>query len=106
KKTTKKITAIAQELGVGAILEGSVRRAGQRVRIVVHLEEPGSENPLWGAPFGLQLTDIFEVQSEVAQQITGALSVALSPEEKKRVEKKAPQDADAYNLYLLGRFHP
>ncbi len=105
KKTTKKITAIAQELGVGAILEGSVRRAGQRVRIVVHLVEPGSEKHLWGDTFDRQLTDIFEVQSEVAQQITGALSVALSPEEKQRVEKKATQDADAYNLYLLGRFH-
>ena len=105
KKTTKKITAIAQELGVGAILEGSVRRAGQRVRIVVHLVEPGSEKHLWGETFDRQLTDIFEVQSEVAQQITGALSVALSPEEKQRVEKKATQDADAYNLYLLGRFH-
>jgi serine/threonine protein kinase/Tfp pilus assembly protein PilF len=105
KKTTKKITTIAQELGVGAILEGSVRRAGQRVRIVVHLVEPGSEKHLWGDTFDRQLTDIFEVQSEVAQQITGALSVALSPEEKKRVEKKATENADAYNLYLLGRFH-
>ena len=104
KKTTKKITSIAQELGVGAILEGSVRKAGQRVRIVVHLVEPGSEKHLWGDTFDRQLTDIFEVQSEVAQQITGALSVALSPEEKVRVEKKATADADAYNLYLLGRF--
>jgi eukaryotic-like serine/threonine-protein kinase len=105
KKTTKKITAIAQELGVGAILEGSVRKAGQRVRIVVHLVEPGSEKHLWGDTFDRQLTDIFEVQSEVAQQITGALSLALSPEEKQRVEKKATSDVDAYNLYLLGRFH-
>jgi len=105
KKTTKKITVIAQELGVGAILEGSVRKAGQRVRIVVHLVEPGSEKHLWGDTFDRQLTDIFEVQSEVAQQITGALSLALSPEEKQRVEKKATSDVDAYNLYLLGRFH-
>ena len=105
KKTTKKIATIAQELGVGAILEGSVRRAGQRVRIVVHLVEPASEKHLWGDTFDRQLTDIFEVQSEVAQQITGALSVALSPEEKQRVEKKATSNVDAYNLYLLGRFH-
>jgi TolB-like protein len=105
KKTTKKIAAIAQELGVGAILEGSVRRAGPRVRIVVHLVEPGSEKHLWGDTFDRQLTDVFEVQSEVAQQITGALSLALSPEEKQRVEKKPTNDADAYNLYLLGRFH-
>ena len=105
KKTTKKITVIAQELGVGAILEGSVRKAGQRVRIVVHLVEPGSEKHLWGDTFDRQLTDIFEVQSEVAQQITGALSLALSPEEKQRVERKATSDVDAYNLYLLGRFH-
>jgi serine/threonine-protein kinase len=105
KKTTKKINAIADELGVGAVLEGSVRKAGSRVRIVVHLVEPRSEKHLWGETFDRQLTDVFEVQSEVAQQITGALSVALSPEEKERVEKKATGDAEAYNLYLLGRFH-
>ncbi|MGH7498546.1 MAG: protein kinase domain-containing protein, partial [Gemmatimonadales bacterium] len=105
KKTTKKITAIAQELGVGAILEGSVRKAGPRVRIVAHLVDPKTEKHLWGDTFDRQLTDIFEVQSEVAQQITGALSIALSPEEKERVEKKATSDVDAYNLYLLGRFH-
>ncbi len=105
KKTTKKITTIAEELGVGAILEGSVRKAGPRVRIVVHLVDPRSEKHLWGDTFDRQLTDVFEVQSEVAQQITGALSVALSPEEKQRVEKKATGDAEAYNLYLLGRYH-
>ena len=105
KKTTKKIAAIAEELGVAAVLEGSVRKAGPRVRIVAHLVDPKTEQHLWGDTFDRQLTDIFEVQSEVAQQITGALSVALSPEEKQRVEKKATQDADAYNLYLLGRFH-
>jgi TolB-like protein/Flp pilus assembly protein TadD len=105
KKTTKKIATIAEELGVGAILEGSVRRAGPRARIVVHLVDPKTEQHLWGETFDRQLTDIFEVQSEVAHQITGALSLALSPEEKQRVEKKATADAEAYNLYLLGRFH-
>jgi adenylate cyclase len=105
KKTTKKIATIAEELGVGAVLEGSVRRAGQRVRIVVHLVDPRTEKHLWGETFDRQLSDIFEVQSEVAQQITGALALALSPEEKQRVEKKATGDVDAYNMYLLGRFH-
>ena len=105
KKTNKKIASIGEELGVGAILEGSVRRAGPRARIVVHLVDPKTEKHLWGDTFDRQLTDIFEVQSEVAQQITGALSLALSPEEKSRVEKKATGDAEAYNLYLLGRFH-
>ena len=105
KKTAKKITTIAEELGVGAILEGSVRRAGPRARIVVHLVDPKTEKHIWGETFDRQLTDIFEVQSEVAQQITGALSLALSPEEKQRVEKKATADAEAYNLYLLGVYH-
>jgi serine/threonine-protein kinase len=105
KKTTKKITTIADELGVGAILEGSVRRAGQRVRIVVHLVDPRTEKHLWGETFDRQLADVFEVQSEVAQQITGALSAALSPEEKKRLDVKPTEDAEAYNLCLLGRFH-
>src|SRR5215207_8722969 len=105
KKSNKKIITIAEELGVGAILEGSVRRAGPRARIVVHLVDPKTEKHLWGETFDRQLTDIFEVQSEVAQQITGALSLALSPEEKQRVEKKATADAEAYNLYLLGRYN-
>src|SRR6476659_8852779 len=65
KKTNKKITTIAEELGVGAVLEGSVRKAGQRVRIVVHLVEPRTEKHLWGDTFDRQLADIFEVQSEV-----------------------------------------
>jgi tetratricopeptide (TPR) repeat protein len=82
-----------------------VRRAGPRVRIVAHLVDPRTERHLWGETFDRQLSDVFEVQSEVAQQITDALAVALSPEEKQRVEKKATADAEAYNLYLLGRFH-
>jgi serine/threonine protein kinase/Tfp pilus assembly protein PilF len=105
KKTAKKIATIAEELGVGAILEGSVRRAGPRVRIVVHLVDPRTEKHLWGETFDRQLSDVFEVQSEVAQRITGALSLALSAEEKQRVEKKETGDAEAYNLYLLGRYH-
>jgi serine/threonine protein kinase/Tfp pilus assembly protein PilF len=105
KKTTKKIALIAQELGVEAVLEGSVRRAGQRVRIVVHLVEPRTEQHLWGETFDRQLADVFEVQSEVAQQITGALAATLSPEEKKRLETKPTDSAEAYNLCLLGRFH-
>jgi eukaryotic-like serine/threonine-protein kinase len=105
KKTTKKITAIAQELGVEAVLEGSVRRAGQRVRIVVHLVEPRTEKHLWGETFDRQLADVFEVQSEVAQQITGALAATLSPEEKKRLDAKPTESAEAYNLCLLGRFY-
>ena len=90
---------------MAAILEGSVRRAGSRVRIVARLVDPRTEKHLWGDTFDRQMSDVFEVQSEVAQQITGALAVALSPEEKERVEKKATGDAEAYNLYLLGRFH-
>ena len=105
KKTTKKIAAIAEELGVSAVLEGSVRRAGARVRIVVHLVDPKSEKHLWGETFDRQLTDVFEVQSEVAQQITGALELTLSADEKSRVEKKATASAEAYNHYLLGRFN-
>jgi tetratricopeptide (TPR) repeat protein len=72
---------------------------------VVHLVDPRTEKHLWGDTFDRKLDDVFEVQSELAQQITGALSVALSPEEKQRVEKKATGDAEAYNLYLLGRHH-
>jgi serine/threonine-protein kinase len=105
KKTTKTMTAVAQELAVGAILEGSVRRVGPRVRIVAHLINPATEQLLWGETFDRQLADVFEVQSEVAERISGALSVALSPAEKQRVETKPTGNTDAYNLYLLGRHH-
>ncbi len=105
KKTSKTVTAIAEELGVGAILEGSVRRAGPRVRIVAHLINPQTEQLLWGETFDRQLADVFEVQTEVAERISGALSVALSPEEKQRVDRKPTGNPDAYNLYLLGRHH-
>jgi serine/threonine-protein kinase len=105
KKTSKTITAIAEELGVGAILEGSVRRAGARVRIVAQLINPRTEQLLWGETFDRQLADVFAVQSEVAERISGALSVALSPAEKQRVERRPTGNTDAYNLYLLGRHH-
>src|SRR5205823_2050821 len=105
KKTGKRIAAIAEELGVATILEGSVRRAGPRVRIVARLVDPRTAKQLWGETYDRQLLDVFEVQSELAQQIAGALATALSPEEKQRLEKKPTDQAEAYNLYLLGRYH-
>ena len=91
KKTTKKIATIAEELGRRGDPRGQ-RPPGRPAG--ADRGAPGrsrTEKHLWGETFDRQLTDIFEVQSEVAQQITGALSVALSPEEKQRVEKKATE---------------
>src|SRR5438105_2515259 len=105
KKTGKRIAAIAEELGVATILEGSVRRAGPRGRIVARLVDPRTAKQLWGETYDRQLLDVFEVQSELAHQIAGALATALSPEEKRRLEKKPTDQAEAYNLYLLGRYH-
>ncbi len=106
QNTTKTLTAIAGELGVGAILEGSVRRAGTRVRIVADLINPQTEQHLWGDTFDRQLADVFEVQSEVAERISGALSWwPLSPAAEAAGREKPTGSGDAYNLYLLGRHH-
>ena len=94
KKTTKKIATIAEELGVSAILEGSVRRPGPGSASWCTWWIRARRSTSGASTFDRQLTDVFEVQSEVAQQITGALAVTLSPEEKQRVEKKATGDAE------------
>jgi TolB-like protein/Tfp pilus assembly protein PilF/predicted Ser/Thr protein kinase len=103
KGTQKPIQTIASELGVATVLEGSVRRAGNRVRIVGQLIDAGSDEHLWAETYDRELKDVFAIQSEVAQRIATALKAALSPAEKMRIEQSPTQDLAAYDLYLKGR---
>jgi adenylate cyclase len=83
------------------VLEGSVRKVGDRVRITAQLIEGRSGGHLWAERFDRDLTDIFAIQDEITKEIVRALRLKLLPEEKKAIERRGTQNAEAYNLYLL-----
>jgi serine/threonine-protein kinase len=94
---------IAAQLQVATLLEGSVRRAGDRVRIVAQLIDAGTDQHLWAETYDRQLTDIFAIQMEVALQIAAALKAELSPDERARIGREPTSDVRAYQLFLQGR---
>jgi len=95
---------IAAKLGVATLVEGSVRRAGNRVRIVAELVDANTGEQRWAETYDRELTDIFEIQSRVALSIAEALKGKLSPTERLRIEAPvAPVNIEAYQLYLKGR---
>jgi TolB-like protein/Flp pilus assembly protein TadD len=94
---------IAYALGVAHVLEGTVRREGNRVRVSAQLVDARSDNAVWADSYDRDLTDIFTIQSEVAQTIAGKLSAALSPEEKQRIEAKPTKNLEAYDMYLKAK---
>jgi TolB-like protein/Tfp pilus assembly protein PilF len=103
KKSGKSLRDIARELGATAILEGSVRRAGDRVRIVGQLIDAEADRHLWAETYDRQLNDLLAIQSEVAQAIARELRVRLSPEEKKRIARRPTENIEAYTFYIQGR---
>jgi serine/threonine-protein kinase len=105
KKHTQSLRDIGRELGVSHILEGSVRRAASKVRIVAQLIDAQSDDHLWAETYDRELSDIFAIQLEVAEQIAEKLHAELSPTDRSRLAKKPTDDMEAYNLFLLGRHH-
>ncbi len=103
KGTTKPLKQIAAELGVGAVLEGSVRRVGSRVRVVAQLIDAKSDAHKWAGTFDRELADVFAIQSEIAQTIADTLKATLSPETRQRLAARPTTDTLAYQLYLRGR---
>jgi adenylate cyclase len=97
------VRAVGRELGVRSVLEGSIRRAGQRVRITAQLIDAESGGHLWGDRYDRDLTDIFEVQDDVTHRIVDALNVTLSSAEKARLTESEPSNIDAYDCFLRGR---
>jgi TolB-like protein/Flp pilus assembly protein TadD len=104
KKTAKNLRDIGRELGVATILEGSVRKAANKVRISVQLIDAASDEHLWAETYDRELADIFAIQSDVARQITDALKAQVSPEERVRIEHRPTGDLEAYQAYLKGLF--
>lgn len=93
------IREIGKALNVASVLEGSVRREGKRVRINVQLIDTSNDNHLWAQVYDRELTDLFAVQSELAQEIAGALKATLAPGEQERIVRKPTENGDAYLLY-------
>ena len=103
KRREQGLREIANRLRVATLLDGSVRRAGDRVRIVAQLVDAATDEHLWSETYDRQLTDIFAIQAEVALQIAAALQATLSPAERARVGREPTRDVHAYQLYLQGR---
>jgi serine/threonine protein kinase/Tfp pilus assembly protein PilF len=103
KKREQGLREIAAKLHVATLLEGSVRRAGDRVRIVAQLIDTETDRHLWAETYDRELTDIFAIQADVAVQIAAALQAELSPDERTRIHREPTRDLEAYQLYLQGR---
>jgi serine/threonine protein kinase/Flp pilus assembly protein TadD len=107
KGTTEDIRAIGRKLEVSAVLEGSVRRMGNKIRLTAQLINVATGLQLWSDRYDRELEDVFAIQDEIAQNIVKALRVVLSEEEKRAIEKVATDNVQAYDYYLRGRkfFH-
>lgn len=103
KSTAKSVSQIASELGVSSILEGSVRKAGSRLRITVQLIDPSSQGHVWAKTYDRELDDVFLVQTEIAKQVAEALKIRLRATVEARLEGRPPVNPDSYVAYLKAR---
>ncbi|MBI2814660.1 MAG: TIR domain-containing protein [Opitutae bacterium] len=103
RNTTKTIRQIAQELGVTYVLEGSVRRAGNKVRVTGQLIRAATDEHVWARSFDRELSDIFAIQEALATEIAGALKTAITPQQKTIIAGRATTSVDAYNSHLKAR---
>jgi len=94
---------VAKQLKVSHVVEGSVRKAGGRVRITAQLIDAAKDNQVWAERYDRDLNDIFALQDEISEAIVKALKLKLLPEEKQAIEQRGTDNVDAYNLYLMAR---
>ena len=103
KEPTSELAAMSRELGIGAVLTGSVRHADGRVRVAVQLLAAPSGETLWSEQYDGDIRNVLEVQSTVALRVARALQASLTPEERARIERPPTGNAEAYELYLKSR---
>src|SRR5439155_1397641 len=96
---------IGRELNVRAVLTGRIQPRGEALNILAELVNVADGAQLWGEQFNREIADIFAVQEEIAEQICERLRVKLSGEQRKRLAKRPTRNAEAYKLYLKGRFY-
>jgi serine/threonine protein kinase/Flp pilus assembly protein TadD len=101
----KPVTAqqVGQQLGAAYVLEGSIRRAANRVRITAQLVEASTRHSVWAERYDRQLEDVFAIQEEIARSIAQALRITLTPQEEKTIARKPTENPQAYDFYLRGR---
>jgi serine/threonine protein kinase/Flp pilus assembly protein TadD len=101
----KPVTAqqVGQQLGAAYVLEGSIRRAGNRVRITAQLVEASTRHSVWAERYDRQLEDVFAIQEEIARSIAQALRITLTPQEEKTIARKPTENPQAYDFFLRGR---
>lgn len=97
------VKSVAEDLGVSTLLEGSVRRAGERVRITAQLIDTATDSHLWSETYDREMKDVFAIQDDIAQSIVDALKVTLTPRDRRALQYVATSDAKAYDYYLRGR---
>ena len=105
KNTNKKISEIGRDLAAGSIIEGSVRKAGNQLRITVQLIDTQEDKHLWSQTYDREMKDVFALQSDIAKNVSEALQVKLLPRESAQLQKNATRNMEAYTLYLKGRYH-
>jgi len=105
KGTQKSVKQIAQELNVDAVIEGSVQRFGDKIRVNVRLIDGATENPLWFDEYDRDLRDVLTLQNEVAQAVTQAIRIKVTPQEQTRLAHARRIDPAAYDDFLRGRFY-
>lgn len=103
KSQSKPVIEIGKELGVTRVLEGSVRKAGQRVRVTVQLIDAVGDKHLWAETYDGVLDDIFAVQSSIAEKVAAELGLRLVEAERKSLEKRATDNTEAYSVFLRGQ---
>ena len=104
KSKPEDLKTVSQQLGVANVLEGTVQKAGEKVRINVQLIDARADSHLWAKTYDRSLEDIFVVQSEVAQEVADSLKAKLSPAEANTVASAPTKDTQAYDLFLKGEF--
>jgi adenylate cyclase len=103
KDTGKSIEEIGRELRVGSVLEGSLRKAGDRIRVTTQLIDVAGDKHLWAQNYDRNLDDVFAVQSDIAKQVAESLRVRVLPNEERSIKRIPTTSTDAYSLYLKGR---
>ena len=105
KGTSKKVGEIGSELKAGSVLEGSFRKAGNRIRVTTQLIDVNNDSHVWTQAYDRELDDIFAIQTDIAEQVAEALKVRILPDEKKQVERVPTRNTEALSLYLKGRYY-
>jgi TolB-like protein/Tfp pilus assembly protein PilF len=105
KGVRKPLREIARELEVDTIVEGTVLRAGDRVRITAQLIDPMKESHLWAESYDRHLRDILDLQADVARAVAHEIRIKLTPQEQAQLAQAHPVDPEAYEAYLKGRYH-